>query len=48
VSLARATGRYAGKILSELLLALGYLLILVTERKQGLHDKLADTLVVRR
>lgn len=48
LSFPRATGRYFGKVLSEVLLALGYLMILVTERKQGLHDKLAGTLVVER
>lgn len=45
---ARATGRHFGKILSGVILAIGYLMVAFTKRKQGLHDILAKTLVVRR
>jgi uncharacterized RDD family membrane protein YckC len=48
ISFARATGRYFGKILSGLILLIGFLMIGFTERKQGLHDILADCLVLRR
>lgn len=48
VSFARATGRYFGKIISGLLLFAGFIMIAFTERKQGLHDLMADCLVVRR
>lgn len=47
VSFARATGRYFGRILSGLILCVGYLMIVWTKQKQSLHDKLAHTLVVR-
>lgn len=47
VSFARATGRYFGKIISGLLLGIGFIMAAFTERKQALHDKLANCLVVR-
>ena len=43
----RALARYFGKFLSALILCIGFLMIAWTRRKQGLHDLLADTLVVR-
>jgi uncharacterized RDD family membrane protein YckC len=46
ISFARATGRYFAKIISSLIFLIGYFMIGWTRRKQGLHDKLADTLVV--
>ena len=47
ISFGRATGRYFAEILSALILLIGYLMVAFTERKQGLHDMLASTLVVR-
>jgi uncharacterized RDD family membrane protein YckC len=46
VSFARATGRHFGKIVSGLILYIGYLMIAFTQRKQGLHDIMAECLVV--
>jgi len=46
LSFARATGRYWAKWLSALPLYLGFLAAAFTERKQALHDLVADTLVV--
>ena len=46
ISTGRATGRYFGKILSGLILLIGYLMAAFTEKKQALHDKMAGTLVV--
>jgi uncharacterized RDD family membrane protein YckC len=46
VSFGRATGRYFGKILSGLILGIGFLMAGFTERKQALHDSIADCLVV--
>ncbi|MEM7780662.1 MAG: RDD family protein [Pseudomonadota bacterium] len=43
----RALGRYAGKLLSGAILLIGYIMIAFTERKQGLHDMLASTLVLK-
>jgi len=48
IGLGRANARYWSKILSGVLLMIGYLMVAFTTRKQGLHDKLASTLVVRR
>ena len=45
VSFGRATGRYFAKIISAIILYIGYLMIAFTEKKQGLHDIIADTLV---
>jgi len=39
--------RYVGRLLCELTLGVGYLLVLVDPRHQGLHDRIARTLVVR-
>ena len=46
ISFARATGRYFGKILSGLILDIGYIMAGLTDKKQALHDKLADTIVI--
>ncbi|MEQ8952552.1 MAG: RDD family protein [Gammaproteobacteria bacterium] len=40
-------GRYFGYYVSGILLALGFIWIAFDKRKQGWHDKLAGTLVVR-
>jgi uncharacterized RDD family membrane protein YckC len=46
ISFARATGRLLAKIISTIILLIGYLMIAFTRDKQGLHDMIADTLVV--
>jgi uncharacterized RDD family membrane protein YckC len=45
ISFARALGRYFAKILSGVILMIGYIMVAFTERKQGLHDMIAGTLV---
>jgi uncharacterized RDD family membrane protein YckC len=47
VSLAKATRRHFGKLISGLLLGTGYFITLFTPRKQSLHDIMADCLVLR-
>jgi uncharacterized RDD family membrane protein YckC len=47
ISFARATGRYFGKIISSLILCIGYLMIAFTARNQALHDLMAGCFVVR-
>lgn len=47
ISFGHATGRYFAEFLSALILLIGYLMVAFTERKQGLHDMLANTLVVK-
>jgi uncharacterized RDD family membrane protein YckC len=46
ITLGRGIGRFFAFILSALILYIGYLMAAFTERKQGLHDMLCDTLVV--
>ena len=46
ISFGRANGRFFSKIISGLILAIGYLMVLWTERRQALHDKMADTYVL--
>lgn len=45
ISFARATGRHFAKIVSGMILCIGFIMVGFTERKQGLHDMLAGTLV---
>jgi uncharacterized RDD family membrane protein YckC len=47
ISFGRATARHFAKWLSAMILFIGYIMIGFTERKQGLHDLLAGTLVRR-
>jgi uncharacterized RDD family membrane protein YckC len=46
ISFGRATGRHFGKIISQIILFIGYFMIAFTEKKQGLHDMMASCLVV--
>ncbi len=48
ISFGKANGRYWAKILSALILCIGFMMAGFTEKKQGLHDILAGTLVVNR
>ena len=48
ISFGRASGRFFGKIISNLTLLIGYILAGFTEKKQALHDMIAGTLVTRR
>jgi uncharacterized RDD family membrane protein YckC len=47
ISFERATGRHFAKWLSDMTLGIGYIMVGFTERKQGLHDLVAGTLVRR-
>jgi uncharacterized RDD family membrane protein YckC len=47
ISFGRATGRYFAKILSSLILLIGFFMVGWTARKQGLHDMIAGTLVYK-
>lgn len=46
ITFGRATGRYFGKILSSLILSIGYLMAAFTEKKQALHDMISNCLVI--
>lgn len=45
ISFLRGVGRYFAKILSAVILFIGFIMVAFTGRKQGLHDMLAGTLV---
>jgi uncharacterized RDD family membrane protein YckC len=42
-----ATGRYFAKILSAIILFIGFIMIGFTDKKRGLHDMIAGTLVIK-
>jgi uncharacterized RDD family membrane protein YckC len=46
ISFSRATGRYFAEFVAAIPVFLGYLMVGVSSTKQGLHDKLAGTVVV--
>jgi uncharacterized RDD family membrane protein YckC len=45
ISFGQATGRYFAKVISAVILGIGYLMAGFTERKQALHDTIANCLV---
>jgi uncharacterized RDD family membrane protein YckC len=47
ISFGRATGRYFASILSGMICFIGFIMVAFTEKKQGLHDMLASTLVLK-
>lgn len=47
ISFGRATGRYFAKIISGIILSIGYIMAAFTAKKQALHDILASTLVIK-
>jgi len=46
ISFARATGRYFAMMVSGMICFIGFIMVAFTEKKQGLHDMLASTLVL--
>jgi len=46
VSFLQAFGRNLGKILSGLILYIGFFMAIWTDKKQTLHDQMANTYVV--
>lgn len=47
ISFLRANARYFSKYISFILLGIGFLMVAFTSKKQGLHDKIAGTLVIK-
>lgn len=47
INFGQATGRHFGKMVSALILYIGFFMALFTERKQTLHDMMAGCLVVK-
>jgi uncharacterized RDD family membrane protein YckC len=48
IGFAQASGRFFAKLLSLIVFLIGFVMVAFTPRKQGLHDMLAKTLVIRR
>lgn len=48
ISFGRANARYFAKFLSALIFMIGFLMVAFTQKKQGLHDLIASTLVVKK
>ena len=48
ISFGKATGRYFGKIVSSIILGIGYLMVIWSDKKQALHDQMAGTLVLKK
>ncbi|MCX6231582.1 MAG: RDD family protein [Bacteroidetes bacterium] len=48
ITFLRATGRYFGKIVSGMILMIGYIMAGFTEKKQALHDMMSNCLVVKK
>lgn len=48
ISFGQATGRYFAKIISNLTLYIGYIMAGFTEKKQALHDMVANCIVIKR
>lgn len=48
ISFGKATGRFFGKIISGLIITIGYLLAGFTKKKQALHDIMAGCLVLKK
>ena len=47
IGLGRAFGRYFAKILSGLILMIGYIMAAFDSEKRALHDMICDTRVIR-
>ena len=47
IGFGRATGRFFAKLLSQFILWIGFIMVAFTERKRGLHDMMAGTLVMK-
>jgi uncharacterized RDD family membrane protein YckC len=48
ISFGRATGRYFGKIISSVILLIGFFMAAFTEKKQAFHDIITGCLVVKK
>jgi len=47
IGIGRAILRYVGYLVSAIIICIGYLMIAWDSKKQGLHDKIAGTYVVK-
>ena len=47
ISFGHASGRYFSTFVTNMTMGIGYLMVAFTDRKQALHDMIADTLVIK-
>ncbi len=47
LSFLNATGRYFAKFISAIILGIGFIMVAFTDKKRGLHDMIAGTLVIK-
>ena len=47
LSFLQATGRYFAKYISAVILCIGFIMVAFTDKKRGLHDMIAGTLVAK-
>jgi len=47
IGFGRSTGRFFAKIISVMIMYIGYIMVGFTDRKRGLHDMIAGTLVMK-
>lgn len=48
IGFGRASGRHLSKLVSTLIMFIGFLMVAFTKRKQGLHDIMAGCLVINK
>lgn len=48
ISFARASARFFGKLISGVIIYIGFIMAAFTQKKQALHDIIADTLVLKK
>ena len=48
ISFGQASGRYFGKVLSGIIIGIGYIMAAFTEKKQGLHDIMSGSLIINK
>ena len=48
ISFGKASGRFFSKIISGLIVCIGFLMVAFTQKKQGLHDKISECLVINK
>ena len=48
ISFGKATLRHFSKIISAIILLIGFIMVAFTQKKQGLHDIIAGTLVIKK
>ena len=48
ITFGKASARFFSKLISSLLIGVGFLMVAFTQKKQGLHDKISNCLVLNK